>query len=130
MCRFQNENMCTISYDAVREANGDEPFTMSLTSAEEIAAVIAAVNQGIDAHLEACNCPERGDSFEPGQRTTRSGKVVTSTMECSVSTESLPVLLRRLFEDDPCSSLASSMLVCLGFNDSGEFVGREAMGLE
>ena len=91
----------------------------------------AAVNQGIDSCLEACNCPELGDSFMSGQR--KVGKlVVCGTLECSISPESLPVLIRRLFEsgDEHGESLASSMLLCLGFNDTGEFVGREAMGLD
>ena len=30
---------------------------MSLTDTDEIKAVIEAVNEGIDSHLEACFCP-------------------------------------------------------------------------
>ena len=60
-------------------------YHMSLVS-ENAKAVEKAVNQGIDPHLEACFCPERGDSFkwEQGAR-----------LECQVSAKSLPVLLRR-----------------------------------
>ena len=37
-------------------------YHMSLV-AEDRQKVIAAVNQGIDAYLEACYVPDRGDSF-------------------------------------------------------------------
>ena len=47
-----------------------------------------------------------------------------------VSPMSMPVLLRRLFEGDPCSSIGASILQTLGFNEEGEQVGREAVGLE
>jgi hypothetical protein len=82
---------------------------MSLTDTDEIQAVIDAVNQGIDAHLEACYCPERGDHYAGGQR--KAGTLVLCrTLDCVVSPESLPVLLRRLFEldDEAGSSLAST----------------------
>jgi len=111
-----------------------EPYTMSLTDTNEIKAVIAAVNQGIDSHLEACFCPGRGDSYEGGKRTA--GKLtLCRTLECCVSPESLPVLLRRLFELDTdedvteaAMSLGEAILVTLGF-ECGEFVGWEALGL-
>ena len=45
-----------ITYDAVRKAMDSESYTMSLTGKDEIHAVIEAVNQGIDSHLEACFC--------------------------------------------------------------------------
>ena len=124
-----------ITYDAIRTAMDGEPFTMSLASQEEVQAVIQAVNQGIDSHLEACNCPDRGDRYDGGQR--KVGKLtLCRTLECSVSIESLPVLLRRLFELDgndevveAAISLAGDILMTLGFNESGQFVGREALGL-
>ena len=47
----------TVTYEAVRAAMKGEPFSMSLTDQDEIKAVIQAVNQGIDAHLEACYLP-------------------------------------------------------------------------
>ena len=56
----------TVTYKAVRKAMNGEPFTMSLTDPDEIRAVIDAVNQGIDAHLEACYCPDRGDRYDGG----------------------------------------------------------------
>lgn len=132
---FTNGNLCTVSYEAVRKAMEGHPFTMSLTDTAEIKAVIAAVNQGIDSHLEACFCPERGDRYEGGKR--KAGKLILChTLECSVSPESLPVLLRRLCEldgdvevIDAANSLATDILMCLGFNEYGEFVGREALGL-
>lgn len=121
----------TISYDAVREALDGEPYTMSVTGRDAIQAVIDVVNQGIDSHLEACYCPERGDHYEGGERTA--GKLaLCRTLECSVSIESFPVLLRRLFEseDDAALSLARDILTTLGFDEFGCFVGREALGLE
>ncbi len=43
-----------VTYEAVRMAMDGEPFTMSLTDQDEVRAVINAVNQAIDSHLEAC----------------------------------------------------------------------------
>ena len=120
-----------ISCDAVREAMGGEPFTMSLTGKDAIQAVIEAVDQGIDSHLEACFCPERGDCYDGGSR--KAGKLtLCRTLECCVSVESFPVLLRRLFEsdDDAASCLARDILTTLGFDEFGCFVGRETLGLE
>jgi hypothetical protein len=111
----------TVSYQVARNAMDGKPFTMSLTDTDEIKAVIDAVNQGIDAHLEACFCPDRGDQYEGGKR--KAGKLVLcSTLECSVSPESLPVLLRRLFDSDDeiGMMLASDMLTVLGINEYGE----------
>lgn len=136
MCEFDTGSG-TVSYETVRKAMGGEPFTMSLTDTDEINAVVAAVNEGIDAHLEACYCPERGDSYEGGKR--KAGKLVLChTLECTISPESLPVLLRRLCESElggdtevqsAGSQLAADILYVLGFNESGEYVGREAIGL-
>ena len=73
--------------------------------------VIAAVNQGIDAYLEVCYVPARGDSFRlqmpPGIR----GRISGPRLECRVSPKSLPVLVRRLMEsgDEQAESLASSV---------------------
>lgn len=129
MCNIQTGSG-TITYETVRTAMNGEPFTMSLTDTDEIKAVIMAVNQGIDAHLEACYCPDRGDRYDGGQR--KAGKLVLcTTLECSVSPESLPILLRRLceLEDGAGMMLAGDILFVLGFNECGEFVGREALGL-
>lgn len=122
----------TVTYKAVRKAMGGESYTMSLTDSDEIRAVVEAVNQGIDSHLEACFCPDRGDRFEGGKR--KAGKLtLCHTLECCVSPESLPVLLRRLFEldtdNDAAMSLAGDILMTLGFDEYGQFVGREALGL-
>ena len=88
------------------------------------------MNQGIDAHLEACFCPDRGDRFDGGRR--KAGKLILCrTLECLVSPESLPVLLRRLSDSDDESGnrLASDILMVLGINEYGEYVGRKALGL-
>ena len=71
-----------------------------------------------------------------GKRTV--GKLILcQTLDCCVSPESLPVLLRRLYEldtddehvADAAMSLASDILLTLGFDEYGQFVGREALGL-
>lgn len=134
---FQIDTGCgSVSYEAVRKAMNGQPFTMSLTDTDEIRAVIAVVNQGIDAHLEACYCPQRGDRYEGGQR--KAGKLLLShTLECLVSPDSLPTLLRRLCESDLGDTetesagmrLATDILYVLGFDESGQFVGRSALGL-
>ena len=110
---------------------------MSLTGTDEIRAVVEAVNQGIDSHLEACFCPDLGDSYESGARTLEDGRVLCGAHDCVVSVESLPVLLRRLFDlntnddvADTARSLGDDILMTLGFDEHGKFVGREALGLD
>ena len=98
MCDFDTGSG-TVTYETIRKAMNGEPFTMSLTDTDEIRAVVAAVNEGIDAHLEACFCPDRGDRYGGGKR--KAGKLILChTLECVVSPESLPVLLRRLCESE------------------------------
>jgi hypothetical protein len=120
----------TVTYATVRKAMGKEPFTMSLTDSDEIHAVIEAVNEGIDSHLDACFCHERGDRFAGGKR--KAGKLVLcGCLDCSVSPESLPTLLRRLCESDKEAGtrLAGDILMVLGIDEYGKFVGRKALGL-
>lgn len=109
---FTQENLVTVTYKAVRDAMKGEPFKMKLSSSD-YKVFAKAVNQGIDAHLEACHVPTRGDKVD-------GNKVV-------VSVESMPVLLRRLYEDDNEGgmSLASTIMQSLGFNDAGKYVGRD-----
>lgn len=107
-----------------------EHYSMSLVDSAEIAAVIEAVNIGIDARLTACYCPDRGDSYQHGNRSisatsdTKYWKQgdqlqLARTLECSVSAESLPVLLRRLEDSDQESawSLRSAILATLGIEE-------------
>lgn len=127
----------TVTYETVRQAMKGKPLTMSLVETDEVRAVIEAVNEGIDGHLEACYCPDRGDRYEGGKR--KAGKLVLCrTLECSISQESLPVLLRRLCESElggnvdvqsAGNRLASDILMVLGVNEYGNYVGREALGL-
>jgi hypothetical protein len=83
---------------------------MSLV-AEDHQKVIAAVNQGIDAYPEACFVPRRGDSFKFQTPKGIRGRISGPRLECKVSPESLPVLIRRLMEsgDEQAESLASSI---------------------
>jgi hypothetical protein len=127
----------TVDYETIRKAMDGEAFTMSLTDTDEIKAVIEAVNEGIDGHLEACFCPDRGDRYEGGQR--KAGKLVMCrTLECVVSVESLPTLLRRLCESelggDPDvqaegNRLAGDILLVLGINEYGQRTNYESRSL-
>ena len=85
-------------------------YHMSLV-AEDRQKVIAAVNQGIDAYLEACFVPSRGDSFRFETLQDIRGKISGPRLECKVSPKSLPVLVRRLMEsdDEKAQSLASDI---------------------
>jgi hypothetical protein len=119
---IENTNCCQITYNLIWHAMSGEPYHMSLVGTDAML-VEEAVNQGIDAHLEACFVPDRGDRFEwNGHR-----------LECVVSEESLSTLLRRLFEiedeDGEAARLADDILGTLGINEYGRFVGREALGL-
>lgn len=104
-------------------------YPMSLVG-EDVQAIINAVNIGIDANLTACNCPDRGDSYETGDRSitatsdTKYWKTgdklqLVQTLECNVSAESLPVLLRRLddSDDEAAASLRSGILSTLGIDE-------------
>lgn len=144
---LRQENLCEVEYDAIIAACNGEHYTMSLTSHREIEVVVKAVNVGIDSRLQACYCPERGDDYGQGKRSITATKdtkfwkagaelVLARTLECSISPESLCVLLRRLYEDmestgddgddaDVGMSLASSIMQTLGFDDCGKFVGRD-----
>lgn len=109
--------MKTIARQAVIAALNGEPYVMSLVG-REAKAVAEAVNVGIDAHLEACFVPARGDRYDH----------VNGRLHCIVSPESLPVLVRRLTgpgpdEDDAGESLAVDVLGTLGIEvDAGCFM--------
>ena len=126
-CQLVNVPYSTV-LQAIKATDSD-PFTMTIRCEVEWAAIVQCVNQGIDAHLEAC-CIKGKDVFDNGH--------------CEVSPESLCTLLRRLgdtefkateshsAEDlwDAATSLQSSIFMVLGIDDYGQYVGREAMGLE
>lgn len=109
---FTDSNGETHTYAEIRRLMKGENFPMSLTDPNEIDAVTTAVNRGIDSHLEACYCPKLGDSFTHGDRRIGS-TVVAYTLECVVTPESMPVLLRRLYEDGIDSSLADCIITIL-----------------
>lgn len=77
----------------------------------EAQAVCNAVNQGIDAHLEACFCPDRGD-----KHTVRDTRFTGRRNVFEFSRESLPVLVRRLMEsgDERSELLASDICQTIG----------------
>jgi len=110
---FQNSNLCVISYAIVRKAMKGKPFTMRLAKADG-KIVEHVVNKGIDSRLEACFSPDRGDKYvwENG------------FLNCVVSVESFPVLLRRLSEDvDDAAALLDDCLTVLGFDENGRQFG-------
>ena len=84
---------------------------MSLV-AEDRQKAIAAVNQGIDSHLEACFVPGRGDSFRLETPQGTRGKISGPRLECTVSPQSLPVLVRRLMESDDESAESVASDIC------------------
>lgn len=95
-----------ITYDQIK-AKHPEPYEMDLVG--RCAEVTKkAVNQGIDSHLQACFVPARGDAYT----------VRGSRLGCVVSSESLPVLLRRLteMEEDVAGILAADILTGIGFD--------------
>ena len=126
-----NLQLVQVNYSTVLRAielTDSDPFTMTIRCPVEWAAIAQCVNQGIDSHLEAICDPQ--DVFDNGN--------------CSVTPHSLCVLLRRMcdteFRDtdnqsaddlwDAATSLQSSIFTVLGIDECGDFVGREAMGLE
>lgn len=126
-----NSDLVQVPYSTVLRAIEDtdsDPFTMRIRCGLEWAVIAHAVNQGIDPYLQAICDPN--DVFDNGR--------------CSVTPHSLCVLLRRMgdteFRDtdkhaahdlfDAASSLQSSILMVLGIDESGQYIGREAMGLE
>ncbi len=87
--------------EAIKSAS-TELYNMRLVS-DDAELVKTAVNQGIDAYLEACFIPDRGDSYDWSLKTGR--------LNCLVSPESLPVLVRRLMtmDSEPAEYLASDI---------------------
>ena len=107
---------------------------MSLTDEDEIHAVIAAVNEGIDAYLEACYCPDRGDRYEGGNR--KAGKLVFvrpwNVRQSRISACSSSPLVRigtwwRSRSSGRGQSACQRHPMVLGINEYGEFVGREIL---
>ena len=126
-----NSQLVQVTYSTVLRAielTGSDPFTMRIRCQVEWAAIAQCVNQGIDSYLEAICDPQ--DVFDNDN--------------CSLSPHSLCVLLRRMgdtgFLDtgnhsgddiwDAATSLQASIFTVLGIDEYGEYVGREAMGLE
>lgn len=116
-----------IPYALIRHAMAGKHYPMELVG-EDIEAVIRAVNQGIDSRLQVCSIQGK-DTYEV---TRRADPLKQKILKCNVSPDSLPVLLRRLFEqaDEASEQLADDILMTLGFDNRGQLVGREAVGLD
>lgn len=123
---FTNGNLCGISYghvlDAINETDSD-PFEMTVKSQEEWSVIAKCVNIGIDGHLEAIT--DAPKEFDFG--------------DCNISPHNLCILLRRLSEGHAYENdsdweigrqILDGILTTIGFDDAGDFVGREALGLE
>jgi hypothetical protein len=124
-----NSDLVQVAYSTVLRAielTDSDPFTMTIRCPVEWAAIAQCFNQKIDAHLEACNL-QGIDHYDNGV--------------CSISPHSLCVLLRRMGDRDTdnhvaddlwdvATSLQSSIFTVLGIDEYGEYIGREAMGLE
>lgn len=126
-----NSDLEQVPYSTVLRAielTDSDPFTMTIRCSLEWSAIAQCVNQGIDSHLEAICDPD--DVFDNGN--------------CSVAPHSLCVLLRRLGDTefqatddhtadeiwDAATSLQSSIFMVLGIDEYGNYIGREAIGLE
>lgn len=84
-------------------------------------AVKDAVNQGIDAYLEVCYAPVWGDKYEVKDKMV-GDTLLARKLHCKVSKNSLPVLLRRLYEtegelQEEACNLANDILSTLGLAD-------------
>jgi len=95
---------------AIARAAPKAGYPMSLVGKDQ-QTVIAAVNQAIDWRLEACFVQARGDRFKFQTPEGIRGSISGVRLECNVSPQSLPVLVRRLIEsgDEAAGALASSI---------------------
>ena len=96
---------------AIAQAAPPTAYSMSLVG-EDCQSVVAAVNQGIDAHLEACFVPDRGDRFRFQPQPGIPGRISGARLECAVSPQSLVVLLRRLMESGNADAEALAASIC------------------
>ena len=133
-----NENGCDILYRDIISACNGENYTLSVVG-DDMDTLEYVVNMGIDSHLEAADGKFTHKERKVGKR------VLCYALDGSIDPESLCVIIRRLYDlpwcdsedcrGDDCHgsrgvSLASSILMTLGFDECGEQVGREALGLE
>lgn len=113
--------MARITYQQIREKMGSEHYPMTLVD-RDAEVVVKVVNIGIDSRLEACFFKGK-DTYEAKPDRFGGGR-----LNCSVSPESLPVLLRRLLENtedtgedgddwDVGHSLVIDILNTLGFSE-------------
>jgi hypothetical protein len=129
---FTQENMCLVTYAAVIKAQGEKPFFISTQCQTQANALAAAINRGIDSRLQAVSCDSEIVQKYIGDKPS------AKAMQLLISPATLPVLIRRLFEGqdmdeetfDAAHTLGGDIMNSLGFDDTGKFVGREALGLE
>ena len=86
-------------------------YPMSLAG-EDAQAAVEAVNQGIDASLEACFVPERGDRYACGFRQLGGEPRGPARLEAMVSPESLAVMVRRLLESSHTAAASLAAGIC------------------
>jgi len=126
------EMCCVVSYAAIIKAQGEERFFISTQCQTQANALAAAINRGIDSRLQAVSCDSEIVQKYIGD------KPFAREMQLLITPATLPVLIRRLFEGDgmdeetydAAHTLGGDIMNSLGFDDCGNFVGREALGLE
>jgi hypothetical protein len=111
---FRTTEGIVIQYKQIQDCIA-EPYEMTLTG-EDTAAIQDAISLGIDGRLQACYVPSRGDKYEWGPHDS-----CNTTLQIAVSGESMPILLRRLFEGKrECGyQLAKDIMDDLGLDDYG-----------
>lgn len=100
---------------AIVAATPEQGYRMSLVGSD-CQQVLEAVNQGIDAHLEACFVPDRGDRFSFVSSVGFPRRTSGARLECEISPQSLATLVRRLMQsgNPGAESLASGICQTLG----------------
>ena len=139
----------TITYGAVLdaiEATESDPFEGKIVDPVEWAVIAQCVNQGIDSHLEAI--VDAKEEFNDGRLSITPVNLCiflrrlgdTNFVSTKAQDKEFAERVRRadigeeattvdLFYD-AAYNLQSNILLCLGFNESGVYVGREALGLD
>lgn len=112
-----------IPYEEIRRAMFGQPFTCINMSYQEGERILRVVNQGIDARLEACYIPDRGDWYAAGG------------LAFVISPESFPVFLRRLVEieveeTEDAEILSTLYLDVLGFRENGRWFPTSSVTMQ
>lgn len=120
--RLTDSNGIVVLYDKIMHLQGDKMYNMNLIGDD--AKVVQAVVLGIDSRLEVCYAPERGDAYNV-MKCDVVGSCFPVRLKCCVSSESMPTLLRRLFEfvgdDEEMDTAARLAQAILDSLDEGRY---------